>query len=716
MRSGNTAMAIAAVVLLTGVTSGDDLINFDTQVIPVLTKAGCNVGACHGSAKGRGGFKLSLYGGDAAFDYVSIARAFEGRRVNTARPDLSLVIRKPTEELEHGGGLRFDSDSSACRILETWIRQGATRASGRSLIEFRVTPKTFVATEVGGQVRLRSEAEFSDGTSEDVSRWTVFEAEDPDAVVIDDDSLKVTLRRRGRHVVTARFLDRVSPLELILPYSGESVDLSGSPRWNYIDDYVLDTLNTLQLPVAAQVDDAAFARRLYLDLTGRLPTSSQIESFLGDSRREKRQILIDELLDSEEYVDFWTYRIGKLLRIKPNGKGAGRSSEGADKYYAWLRQQISKGTPYNIVVRDLLTSSGDSHEIGPANFYRTVAGARNQAEFTSELFMAVRMRCANCHNHPLDQWSQDDYHGLAAVFAKLDQGRIVRTTKRGQVTHPRTGEPAKAKIPGGDFIEANAESRQVLAEWLTDSDNPYFAKAIVNRLWRAMMGRGLVEPPDDMRQTNLPSHPKLLQRLADDFVLHGYDLRYSIRLIASSAAYQRSSSPVPGVREERYYSHALTRPLDAEVLADAISDVTGVWDRYGDKPSGTRAISFYDPAIPSKSLDVLGRCSREVSCESGQTSGTGGLQRKLHLLNGPLVNRKIASANGLLRKLLKERRSSDEILRELFNRALIRSPSEHETSVIQEELEHASNEHDRREILEDLLWSLLSSREFTHNQ
>ncbi|MGD9855645.1 MAG: DUF1549 and DUF1553 domain-containing protein, partial [Planctomycetaceae bacterium] len=553
-------------------------------------------------------------------------------------------------------------------------------------------------------------AKFTDGSEVDVTGWTVFTAEDPSAVEIDPETAIAKLQRRGRHIVIARYLDRVVPLELLVPLSDTVVDLSDAPQQNFIDEHVLQTLSTLRIPVSPQADDAAFLRRATLDLTGRLPSLETTQSFAVDANPDKRAALIDALLASEEFNEYWTFQLAKLLRVR---SGAGGETEGAWTYHQWLHQQLAEHVPYDRMVREMLTALGNSHEVGPANFYRTVAGPREQAEFASELFMGSRLRCANCHNHPLDRWTQDDYHGLAAIFAKVESGVVVKVSTRGEVTHPRTGEAAIPRIPGEQFLEADGDGREALADWLTNRSNPYFAKAIVNRLWKAMMGRGLVEPSDDFRDTNPATHPALLAQLAEDFVQQGYDLRHTLQLIVLSAAYSRSSETLTAnVADDRFYSHALKKPLEPEVLADAISDVVGIPDQYGEQPLGTRAVVLFDPKIPSEALDILGRCAREDTCETS-SAPSGGLPQKLHLFNGSLINRRLGEADGRLAKLVAEGKPAAEIVNEFYIRSLGRHPAPNEQDFWTSQLAQADG--NPQEILEDFVWSLLSCQEFVNN-
>jgi len=687
------------------------LIDFDTEIIPVLTKAGCNAGACHGAAAGRGGFHLSLLGADPAADYGAIVHAFEGRRVNTLRPAASLVVAKPTGNLDHGGGFVLDEDGPGAQRLLDWIRSGASRGGERKLTQLTITPLRHVSESVPADVPLQVLATFDHQPPEDVTRWTVFAPSDPAGVQVDPKRGVARILRRGQHVLIARFLDRIVALQWMVPLNGEPVDLSSVPRINFIDEEILTTLTNLRLAVSPLADDAAYLRRVSLDLTGTLPTPDAIDSFLRDQSDGKRAKLVDSLLGSDVFNDYWTLRFAKLLRIHslPNEK------EGMRAYAHWLREQIVRQMPLDKVARELLTATGDAHVVGPANFGRMVGDARAHAELVSQFFMGVQMGCANCHNHPLDRWTQDDYHGLAAVFARLDRGREVRLLARGAVTNLRTNESAIPRIPGERFLPENGDPRQAIAGWLTSRDNRYFARATVNRLWRAMFGRGLVEPTDDLRQTNPATHPELLDRLAQDFVQNGFSLRHTLRQIALSSTYARSDLTVRGNdADDRFYSHAFRRPLEPEVLVDAIADVTGVADVYDGQPPGTRGIALVDPLSPAVSLDILGRCTRVSGCDENGLGG-GGLPAQLHLLNGEIVNRKLADEKGRLQQRIRDGATNDQIIDEFYVRALTRHASGEELNRWRSRLQ-TKNQEERQRRLEDFAWSLLNSRQFLENR
>ncbi|MEM6470685.1 MAG: DUF1553 domain-containing protein, partial [Planctomycetota bacterium] len=507
---------------------------------------------------------------------------------------------------------------------------------------------------LGESVPLRAIAYYSDGSTRDVTKWTIFQAEDESAV-------------------------RVA--------------------------------GTIRRAVANDAEQADGTRTVLAALD--------------------RAAMIDKLLTSDEFTDYWTLQLAKLLRIRPQ-KEDGQASL---VYHAWLSDQVRDDVSYQQLARDLILANGDSHQNGPANFHLTVSGPREQAEFVSELFMGSRLRCANCHNHPLDRWTQDDYHGLAAIFAQIERGRVVGDNPNGSTIHPRTLAPAVPKIPGeplvaGTLRRAGADGldradgtrgvaatigRSQLADWLTGSSNPYFAKAIVNRLWRHMMGRGLVEPVDDFRDTNPATHPELLNKLAEDFSENGYSIRHTLRLIANSTAYARSANAIEQNKDDdRFYSHAYAKPLEPEVLADAISDVVGVAEKYGNQPDGTRAVMLVNPKTPSRSLDILGRCGREESCES-PASPIGGLPQKLHLFNGPLLNARIAVEGSRLSRLHTAGKLPMEIVKEFYLAALGRQPSDRERERWKETLASLKSTEEQRAFLEDFVWGLMTCNEFTTN-
>ncbi|TVP96295.1 MAG: DUF1553 domain-containing protein [Planctomycetaceae bacterium] len=683
-------------------------VHFDTEIIPVLTRAGCNAGACHGAAAGRGGFRLSLLGADPAADHESIVHQFEGRRVHPVDPELSLLLRKPTGGLDHGGDVVLREDGPGFERIMSWIRAGSPRGAPRTLTAFEVMKEASIGDELPVEVPLRAVASFDGGPPEDVTRWTLWTSTDPSAVRVESDHV-VKLSRPGQHVLIGRFLDRVVAVRFSVPLPAEPVDLTAEPRNGFIDDEVLRVLSELRLPVSPPASDAVWLRRVSLDLTGRLPAPERTEAFLADASSEKRGRMVETLLQDDGFADFWTWRLAKLLRLHslPN------EPESLRAYSVWLRGEIVRGAGLDSLARQLLTATGDSHVVGPANFGRMVGDARGHAELFSRFFLGSRMGCANCHNHPLDRWTQDDYHGLAAAFAKLDRGRQVRWLPRGEVTNLRTNEPAVPRIPGVRDLAAGDDPPRELTSWLFEEEPRLFARATVNRLWRGMFGRGLVEPTDDLRDTNPATHPELLDQLADDFIANGYDIRQTLRRIALSETYGRGEAVLPGnVADDRFYSRAYSRPLEPEVLMDAIADVTGVADSFPGSGFG-RAIEIVDPLVPVTALDLLGRCPSAGGCDEGM-AGTGGLPAQLHLLNGDLINRKLISDEGRLGQRIAEGRSDREIVAEFHLLGLGRQPTDAELTAWCERLA-TGDVRQRRLRLEDFVWSLLNSRSFRDN-
>ncbi len=687
-------------------TFANDLVDFDTEIIPILTRQGCNSGSCHGAAIGRGGFQLSLLGSDAAHDHASIVHDRQARRVNLHAAERSLLLLKPSEQLGHEGGLRLDEASSSYAVMRAWIEQGAKRRELRKLTRLDVSPAETLLTGNDKSVSITVRAMFDDGSETDVTASTVFTADDPDAVQFGNTAGQITVARGGVHVVIARYLDRVVPIRLVLPLNRDQSPHDRHVQ-NHIDVLINRQLDELRLPSSPRLDNGPLLRRLTLDLIGRLPTLDEYGEFERDPSVEN---VVHRLLDSPEFADYWALKWANVLRID----SAKLQPEGALAFQRWLSEQLAEDAPITSMAHAILTSLGDGHSNGPVNFLRSAASPGDLAEHASQVFMGAQLRCANCHNHPLDHWTQDDYHGLAAVFAKLNRGRVVTVFERGEVTHPVTGQAAIARIPGQRFMAPESDGRTQFADWLTDPSNPYLARVTVNRLWKQLMGCGLVEPVDDLRATNPATIPPLIDWLTQDFVDNGLRMKSTIRTICLSAAYQRRAEPVPGNETDTiFYSKALGRPLEAEVIADAIADVTGVPIDYGVEES-IRAVTLTDNRTTSNALDVLGRCDRSESCGGGEgTSGT--LARTLHMINGPLINERVGDPNGRLAKLLVREPDNAAVLDELYR--ITTGHRAANAAFWQQRFQEAEldNPNRRKEFFEDVFWSLLTSETFQTN-
>ncbi len=707
-------MFAALLSFIIAASPGPAPVDFDTGVLAVLTRAGCNAASCHGAADGRGGFKLSLFGGDPAADYRSIVNQYGGRRINLVSPSRSLVLAKPTLRLEHEGGERFRPGSPAARLLTRWIEEGAARLKARTLTDVKLSVSRDFVEQTPGVSQATVIASFDDNTQRNVTATAVYTPDDPAAIDVDDAG-RITVKRPGVHVIVVRYLSMVKAIQITAPLQQKPVDLSAARRGNWIDDAIYDKLQQLRVEPLPRSSDTVLLRRVYLDLTGKLPELASTRAYLDSAEPQKFNRLVSKLLDSPEFEAYFTLRLAKLFRIEGKGQGA----IATEKFHSWLQKQLHERRGFDQIARDMLLTGGSPTTNGPANFYRAASDARLQAEYLSEKFMGVRLRCANCHNHPLDHWTQDDYHGLAAIFAPVQRTGGIRFDGPGQAYHPRTGQPAAKQIPGRQQLATQNGGKEVsgvaglkaLANWLTQQENPYFARSIVNRLWQMLMGRGLVEPVDDLRSTNPASHPAILKQLAKEFVEGGYRVRPILRTIAQSAAYQRASrTGHPGAA---FYAANIPRPLPAEVLADAIADVTGVPDEYGDAMQKSRAIHLLNVSANAPSLEVLGRCTGSNACSTDGKNLPLTARAGLHLLNGPLLNRKLSAKENRLNALIESGKSDAEIISQCYQRALCRPPTTQEVGYWQKELAAVQGKAARQAVLEDFLWALLCNREFT---
>lgn len=684
---------LSSVLILAAMHSAaaDDRVDFDTDVMPVLTRSGCNVGACHGAAAGRGEFFLSLYGSRPQADFEQITRSLGGRRIRRGQPSESLLLRKATEQISHEGGARIEYDSADHQTLIRWIAQGARRDGVRRLTDFRLRAGRR-RLDVGESTQLQATAQFDDGLERDVNRWTIFQADDPSAVALADG--RATVQRPGRHVLSGRYLDQVVTLELIVPYpdpkGGQTLADAGP-----VDRWIEARLSELNLPAQARAPDAVLLRRLFLDLTGRLPTEQDRQAFLQDPAGTRVEQLIARLTAPADeapaaFDRYWAYVLAQQLQAAAVGRGqASRES-----YYHWLEDALRRNVGYDTLAAALLTASGPA-DVPQTGFYRTVRGPNATTELVSRAFLGVRLQCANCHDHPLDRWTQEDYHGLAAVFAGLRVGESI-SVGQGSVINPATGDPAVPQVPGGAALPGGDDLRTPLAFWLASRDNPLFARAFVNRVWARLMGRGLVEPIDDLRDTNPATHPELLQWLAEDFAAHDFQIRHLVRTICRSRAYQRAAFPAATPLVQRpFYGGALHKKMSPEVFADAVAQVV--------KFDAPGQVSYAGLAARGGDNQAMVVC-QGPECESLSVA-TSDLAVQLDLVNGATINGRLAG--GALLSELQD--ASDELcVQTVYRRALNRFPQPVEAAFWQEQL--AAD--DRAAVLQDFLWSVLTSQEF----
>ena len=733
---------------------------FSRHVIPLLSKAGCNAGACHGALAGKGGFKLSLNGYDPTGDHSSITQQARGRRIELADPGRSLLLAKPTGALPHKGGLKLDPKSQDYQILSQWIMAGADPpiVDGPALDRIEVEP-AHALLQVGDSQRLIVRAFYSDGRVEDVTRWAKFTSTEATVAKVDSKG-RLTVLGSGEGAIVVWFSSRIVLSRVTSPFEHElppEVFAKALTR-NLIDDHVNDKLRQLNLAPSPRCSDEIFLRRASIDTIGTLPAPEETIAFLDDSAADKRDRLIDSLLERKEFVDYWTYRWSDILLV--NGKRL--RPQAVKTYYQWIRNHIEQETPWDQIVREIVTALGSNFENGATNFYAIHTSPEEMAENVSQAFLGLSINCAKCHNHPLEKWTNDQYYAMANLFARVrakgwegsrsgEGERTVFIAKTGDLVQPRTGFPQPPTPLDGQPLEFDdpRDRRNHLAEWLTSPDNPYFTRSIVNRVWHAYFGVGLIESVDDLRISNPASNEELLDSLCQFLVEHQYDLKTLMRLILQSETYQRTSQPIEGNREDgRFYSRYYPRRLMAEVLLDAISQVSGVPSTF-DKISydgadteetkeysvGTRSTQLYDSAVLSKFLAMFGRNDRDIVCEC-QRSNAPSMVQVLHINNGETINEKLRNEKSCVTQYLQSEATESEIITDAYLRTLSRRPTEGEQTKLRQvfatalDVEPAtgqsadgespdaqssdaqSTDAIRREVIEDLYWSLMSSREF----
>jgi hypothetical protein len=699
-------------------------VDFEAEIVPVVTRMGCNAGACHGKSSGQNGFRLSLLGSDPAADFESLAREGRGRRVFPAAPGASLVLRKPTAALPHGGGKRLEVGSPEYRTIERWVAQGArpAPAAPRPALASVEVSAPIRRLAPGGTQQLRVVARRADGSEEDVTRLARFESSTPDLAAVDPRGTVSAVEGVGEAAVTARFGGLVGVARFLVPATGPAPSWSPPAPRHRLDELVFARLRELGIPPSPACTDAEFARRSALDVCGALPKPEEVEALEADPDPEKRVKWVDRLLDRPEYADRFAMTWSAVLR---NQRTLGSLSQpGTFAFHAWVRQALAENRPYDRLVAEILTARGDPSRNPPVVWYRHAATAEALADDAARLFLGVRLQCARCHHHPSERWGQADYFGFAALFSRVGRkpGPDPVTPRvfllpSGQATDPATGNGYAPRVLGGPPLAGlgpRDDPRQALADWLRRPDNPYFARAVVNRYWKHFFGRGLVEPEDDFRASNPATNPEPLDALADGFVRHGYDLKHLVRTLATSRAYERSSAPAGGnERDRRSFARLAPRRLPAEVLLDAIDTVTGAPRTFGDLPRGFRAVQLPDEGFdtPGRFLDVFGRPRRETVCEC-ERSSEANLSQSLFLLNAGEVERQVAHPEGRAARWDADLRPDAEKVVELYRIALARAPTPDERSVCLGHLARRRAEGRLRQGFEDLVWTLINTKEF----
>lgn len=694
-------------------------VSFTNDVIPVLTRSGCNTGACHGAARGKDGFMISLFGYDPVGDYHRITREIGVRRINLALPEESLFLRKSTGAVQHSGGKRFGDDSDYYATILEWLEDGVPQDSSETpppkVESVSIYPAQIVLEGEGASQRFVAVGHYADGTTRDLSRLAGFSTNNPTSAEIDDAGV-VTAGARGEAFVMVRFdTHTVGSQVLVLP---ENLDYTPPPvTGNYIDELVYKKLRQVRIQPSDRCSDEEFLRRATIDITGLLPTPEDYQQFVNDVAPDKREALVNRLLEQKEFSEIWAMKFAQLLAIKSSNQVSYKS---AFLYANWLADKFARNVPIDEMVRELLASSGGTFTTPQTNFYEVERDRLKTAENVAQVFMGIRTQCAQCHNHPFDRWTMDDYYGFAAFFAQIGRKQaedyreyIISNRGGGETKHPVSGQNMKPKFLGGDEPDTRGKDRrEVLAEWLTAPENPYFAKSIANRIWAHFTGVGLVDEVDDIRASNPPSNPELFDLLGEKLVEYEFDLKQLVRDICASEAYQRSSTPTPeNAADTRNYAHATVRRIPAESLLDCISQVTESPDKFRGLPLGARAVQIADGATSNYFLTTFGRSPRNTVCDC-EASTDPTLSQALHLLNGASVHNKIGQGKVIERMLKDEEMSVDQVLDGIFVRCLARLPSDAERKDLHLVVAEAANE---QQGLEDVLWALLNSREFVFN-
>ncbi len=717
------------------IARAETLPSFRNDVLPILSKAGCNTGGCHGALAGKGGFRLSLFGYNPEADYLSITKESRGRRVELTDPGSSLFLTKPTAALAHKGGKRLDVNSPDYQRLAEWITAGCPPpGAGEPVVTGLAVSPAENALTPGGTEQLSVKAKYSDGTERDVTRWAKFTSTD-ETVASVDGAGKVTVTGSGQGAVTAWFSSQIVIARVTSPFPNEVPGdvYAQAPRANFIDDLVLEQLRKLHLKPSPAADDSTFIRRAFLDTIGRLPTPAEVKAFVADASPGKHERLADLLLARPEFIDYWTYTRADMLLLT----GSKLRPEPLAAYYNWIRDRVASNQPWDQFVRELITARGSSLENGATNFFAVHQDPETMAENVSQAFLSLSIGCAKCHNHPLEKWTNDQYYAFANLFSRVrakgwggdprsgDGRRTLYLDDRGELIQPRTGKPQPPAPLDATALSPDdpQDRREALAKWLTAPDNPYFTRAIANRVWANFMGTGIVESVDDLRVSNPASNEKLLAALGDHLLKNRYDLKSLMRTILVSHTYRRSSVALPENKDDRrYYSRYYPRRLMAEVLSDAIADVTAVPDNFTEillndgstektaYAPETRALQLRDSAVKSYFLKTFGRNAREITCEC-ERSNQPSLVQVLHLSNGTTVNEKLAAKNSRLTGILARGDAPAKIIEDAYYLCLGRPPSAEQRKQFEALLASAPPE-EKRQAVEDLYWSLLTGREF----
>ncbi|QDU28143.1 hypothetical protein ETAA8_32430 [Anatilimnocola aggregata] len=698
-------------------------LDFQNEIQPVLSRHGCNSGGCHGKASGQNGFKLSLFGFDDRFDYEAIVRHARGRRITPSAPEQSLLLLKATGQVPHGGGQRLDPDSEGYQTLKNWIAAGAPASAPDSprVIKLQIEP-TQVVFKADQTQQLKVIAEYSNGERRDVTRQASFDSNLDVIAAVDEEGLVRVNDERGEAAIMARYMGQVAVFYAIRPHGDALAEIPGWTPNNYVDELVAAKWKKLGLLPSGPCDDATFLRRLTIDLCGRLPTSIEAREFLADQDANKRQKLIDKLLDSPDYPAYFATRWSAILR---NSSLAG-ADRAAYAFHSWIKDNLAENRPYDQFVRGIVAAAGEWQDSPAINWYWQSRDDQlhTVSADTAQVFLGLRLQCARCHHHPYERWGQEDYYGLTGFFTRLGRKSFgepppyfasanVSTGEK----NPLTGKTPEPKYLDGEYAKFTPEEdpRHALVDWMAKPENPFFAKVLVNRYWGHFFGRGIVHEVDDLRESNPPSNPELLAALTKDFVAHKFDMKHMIRTMVSSRAYQLSSEPTEHNRHDKQnYARYYAKRVIAEVFADAVDQATGSKTKYNNMSAVSRAVDLPHEGFGSYFLDTFDRPRRVSSCECERATGAT-LAQVLLLANSDDLENKIASGTGKIATLVKEKRPAKEIIDELYLGALARFPNADELTKTHTFVESLPADK-QQQALEDILWAVLNTREFMFNR
>ncbi|MBP52557.1 MAG: cell surface protein [Opitutae bacterium] len=695
------------------------LVSFKLDVMPVFLKAGCNTGSCHGSARGQDRFMLSLFGYDPEGDHYRITREQGTRRINLALPEESMLVEKAIGAVPHTGGKLFGKESKHWSTLVTWLRKGALKDSSDVAKPEKIQffPPSALLEGVGATQQMSVLAHYSDGTTRDVTELTVFQSNNDLSAAIDEEGL-VTAGKRGEAFIMARFNVFTVGVPVVVIPENLKYQRPILPTNNYIDSLVHDKLHKLRMSPSELCSDEVFIRRVFLDITGLLPNQQDLNNFLTDNAPDKRTKLIDELLNQKEFTEIWVMKFAELLQIQTDDN-QGMSYKSTLLYFNWLKDRIANNIPMDQIVRELLTSKGGTFVNPATNYYQVEKDNLKITENVAQVFMGMRIQCAQCHNHPFDQWTQDDYYSFASFFSQVGRKRgadpresIIYNKKSGEIDHPVHKKPMPAKFLGdvSPDIPKGQDRREVLANWLASPDNPFFARNLANLVWAHFFGQGIIDPVDDVRVSNPPSNPELLDDLARRFTEYNYDFKKLVRDVCNSRTYQLSTQTNPSNEDDlRNFSRANLRRLRAEVMLDVLSQVTETSNKFKGLPLGAKAIQIADGRVSNYFLTTFGRATRETVC-SCEVVMEPSLSQALHLMNGDTTNNRIKQGK-LIESMLKAGSTAAEIIDHLFMRCYSRKPNLEEKEVLLASVE----KEEKKESLEDIFWALLNSKEFIFN-